>query len=223
MEQGLSLRELGRRIGLSASLLSQIETGKTEPSVSTLYALVTQLNLSLDALLERPADVEVDAAEPVDQSAGRPSGSGRNSNPVVTHAERRVLHMESGVSWERLTRGPSDVDMLLVTYEPGGTSSTTGKHMTHGGREFAYIIEGSLTLELAFETHILRPGDSLEFNSSIPHLFHNDGDVRVRGVWFVLADAHHHGVAGTAEAENRSARDVPPQSAVDVLQDFHRR
>src|SRR4051812_47652056 len=60
---GLSLRELGRRTGVTASLLSQIENGKSDPSVSTLSALVSELGLSLDALLrsewaaldERPA------------------------------------------------------------------------------------------------------------------------------------------------------------------------
>ncbi len=223
VDQGLTLRELGRRIGLSASLLSQIETGKTEPSVSTLYALVTQLNLSLDALLDRPADVHLDDDGSLDNRDGPPTTSaGHESGPVVTHAQRRILQMESGVIWERLTRGPSDVDMLLVTYEPGGTSSTSGKHMTHGGREFAYIIEGSLTLELAFETHLLRAGDSLEFNSSIPHLFHNDGRSRVRGVWFVLPDLHHHDSGDSVEAASHSMPGATPRSAVDVLQDFHK-
>src|SRR6185312_15153712 len=53
---GLSLRELGRRTGVTASLLSQIENGKSDPSVSTLFALVAELGLSMDALLrwDRP-------------------------------------------------------------------------------------------------------------------------------------------------------------------------
>src|SRR5581483_4503567 len=53
---GLSLRQLARRLDISASALSQIETGKSRPSVRTLYALVSQLNLSLDELFDNRAD-----------------------------------------------------------------------------------------------------------------------------------------------------------------------
>ena len=49
--QGLSLRELARRVGVSASMLSQVETDRTRPSVSTIYAIATELGLSIDALL----------------------------------------------------------------------------------------------------------------------------------------------------------------------------
>src|SRR5438045_4905318 len=49
--QGLSLRELARRVGVSASMLSQVETDRTRPSVSTIYAIATELGISIDALL----------------------------------------------------------------------------------------------------------------------------------------------------------------------------
>jgi transcriptional regulator with XRE-family HTH domain len=52
-ESGMSLRELARRLDVSASLVSQIETGKSQPSVRTLYAIATELGLSLDEMLER--------------------------------------------------------------------------------------------------------------------------------------------------------------------------
>jgi transcriptional regulator with XRE-family HTH domain len=45
---GISQRELARRIGLSASMISQIESGQSKPSVSTLYAVVTELGVSVD-------------------------------------------------------------------------------------------------------------------------------------------------------------------------------
>src|ERR1700733_6073317 len=49
--QGLSLRELARQVGVSASMLSQVETGRARPSVSTIYAIAAELGLSIDALL----------------------------------------------------------------------------------------------------------------------------------------------------------------------------
>jgi transcriptional regulator with XRE-family HTH domain/uncharacterized cupin superfamily protein len=221
--RSMSLRELGRRIGLSASLLSQIENGKTEPSVSTLYALVSELDLSLDALLDPSPNAQDRRDAPIGSAPDTDSGragalaSRSGGSPVINHDERRILHMDSGVVWERLTRGPSDVDVLLVTYEAGGTSSSTGKRMTHGGREFAYLFDGQLTLELGFETHQIHPGDSLEFDSSIPHLFHNEGTTEARGVWFVVGEQHEH---GTARTERAAARNAPLLSAVDVLKEF---
>ena len=47
----LSLRDLAGRLGLSASLISQVETGRARPSVSTLYAIANELDVSLDELL----------------------------------------------------------------------------------------------------------------------------------------------------------------------------
>src|SRR3954469_9851716 len=44
---GISLRELARRVGVSPSLVSQIELDRVNPSVSTLYALVTELGITM--------------------------------------------------------------------------------------------------------------------------------------------------------------------------------
>jgi quercetin dioxygenase-like cupin family protein/DNA-binding XRE family transcriptional regulator len=176
-DAGLSLRELGRRVGVSASLLSQIEQGRSDPSVSSLYALVSALHISLDELLD---------------GAGKPSAwpsvaNDRVSSPVVRPAERAVLDMDSGVRWERLTHGPHEqVDALLVTYQPGGRSSSTGRLMTHDGVEFAYLVEGELILHLGFEEHLFRAGDSLTFNSAAPHMYINAGSVPAVGVWYVV-------------------------------------
>jgi transcriptional regulator with XRE-family HTH domain len=201
---GLSLRDLGRRIGVSASLLSQIENGKSDPSVSSLYALVSELGLSLDALLAR---------EPA-----RPDQSPPPISPVLRVGQRRVLEMDSGVRWEQLTPGPDDrVDALLVTYEPGGRSSSSGQLMTHAGVEFAYLIEGELILDLGFETHVVQAGDSLMFESSTPHLYRNQGSTPARGLWYVVDRT-------AAPAAPETAVDpVRLTSAVDVLQALDRR
>ena len=226
---GLSLRELAQRVGVSASLLSQIENGRSDPSVSTLYSLVAELGLSLDALLDpgQQAAPEVEAVVGGEPTPVERSVTEVASGPVVHPGERRVLHMDSGVVWERLTRGPSDiVDALLVTYEPDGTSSSTGKLMRHSGMEFAYLLTGELTLQLGFETHVLRAGDSMEFDSSTPHLYYNAGDVPAKGLWYVVS-------RDTVPTQPQLRRDVrssqpsdlggsrpAPSSAVEVLEAF---
>ena len=95
--------------------------------------------------------------------------------------------MQNGVVWERLAVGGFDhVDPLLTTYEPGGASAVDGRFMRHAGIEYGYIIEGELTLKLEFDSYVLRAGDSLCFDSQRPHLYVNESDTPVRGLWFVL-------------------------------------
>jgi len=108
--RGLSLRELADRLGVSPSLISQIETGRANPSVSTLYAIAGELDVSLDELLfnERRAT----ATEP-------PPGG-----PIQRGSERHRIRLASGVLWERLTTvSEPGVEFLHVTYEVGGASS----------------------------------------------------------------------------------------------------
>ena len=52
LAKGVSLRALAREAGVSASLVSQIETGKSQPSVSTLYAITTALSISVESLFD---------------------------------------------------------------------------------------------------------------------------------------------------------------------------
>ena len=59
MSRGLSLRGLAERLGVSPSLISQVETGRAKPSVSTLYAIVTELGISLDELVYPDAQTAV--------------------------------------------------------------------------------------------------------------------------------------------------------------------
>src|SRR5690348_5543684 len=75
--QGLSLRELARRVGVSASMLSQVETDRTRPSVSTIYAIATELGISIDALLSDREAADMDAAGAVAEGgAVRAAGPG---------------------------------------------------------------------------------------------------------------------------------------------------
>ncbi len=178
-QRGLSLRSVAQALGVSASLISQVETGKTQPSVSTLYAIAQHLGVSLDELLG------------IAPTSSRPVPLFGHSGPALPDVQRRednpVIEMENGVRWERLAVGAGGpADALLVTYEPGASSSIEGKLMRHSGFEYAYLLEGELTLQLDFETYDLKPGDSLQFESVRPHLFTNKGDAIAKGIWFVF-------------------------------------
>ena len=220
--QKLSLRTVASAVGVSASLLSQVETGKTQPSVSTLYALVNHLGMSLDGLL-RNAPVEssgaVDPSPATTASSAAESTAPRRSDRVVQRREHNpVIEMENGVKWERLAIGESTIaDALMVTYGPAGSSSVEGKMMRHSGLEYGVILEGRLTLHLDFDTYELEPGDSLCFDSDRPHRYDNRTDAPARGVWFVIGrrESGYQSLADLGHEHPAEAR--PIGSAVDVL------
>ncbi|MEU2908473.1 helix-turn-helix domain-containing protein [Streptomyces massasporeus] len=187
LERGTSLRALAREIGVSASLVSQIETGKSQPSVSTLYAITTTLGISVESLFDARETVrETVVPHALTAFAGDP---GRRIGPLVGSGGRETLELDSGVVWERLGRVPgAEADFLLVTYRPGGSSSGSGGLMRHAGTEYGYLTSGELVLTLGFEEYTLRAGDSVCFESTTPHRYRNDGEVPAVGVWFVSGD-----------------------------------
>jgi transcriptional regulator with XRE-family HTH domain len=216
MKRGLSLRSVAQDLGVSASLISQVETGKTQPSVSTLYAMVNHLGISMDELL----GVGPIAPAPAGGEPDLFAHTGGIRPAVQRAGENPVLEMENGVRWERLAVGEGGpADALLVTYAPGASSSIEGKLMRHSGMEYAYILEGELTLQLEFDTHVLGPGDSLEFNSVRPHLYVNRGTTPARGIWFVVGRRQQNqsmpSAAGTVSNDRHD--EGPLNSAVDVL------
>jgi transcriptional regulator with XRE-family HTH domain len=195
--RGVSVRALARELGVSASLISQIETGKSQPSVSTLYAMTTALGISVeDVFAAVPA---VDGVAGVDGSEAEAVGGlpgtvlaalgaarGQRVGPLVRPADRQVLHLDSGVTWERLGQLPHPhVDFLLITYEPGGSSSSENGLMRHGGSEYGYLFSGELVLTLGDEELRLGAGDAISFDSTTPHRYRNDGPDPAVGVWFV--------------------------------------
>lgn len=177
---GISQRELARRLGLSASLISQLEKGVSKPSVGTLYAIVTELDLSLDALLRGSDD-------PAPTSSQRGNGKTAQTSPLVHPEERRGIELDSGVRWEELTPSPErGIDFLHAIYEVDGASTPDESLMRHDGQEYGYVISGRLGIQLAFEHYVLEAGDSIGFESTKPHRLYNMGDEPVHAIWLVV-------------------------------------
>lgn len=189
-ERGLSLRGFADRLGVSPSLISQIENGRARPSVNTLYAMTGELGVSIDDLLF----VESDAPVGPDQTDGTPpvqdqtvAQAGDSMGPVQRSTDRKSIRLASGVTWERLTTSSEpEVEFLLVTYEVGGASSPESDFQRHGGHEWGYVISGTLGVTIGFEDYTLGPGDSISIDSTSPHRLYNRGNEPVRGIWFAL-------------------------------------
>lgn len=202
LRRGLSLRAVAASADISPSLLSQVETGKTQPSVGTLYALVNVLEASVDELFGMPPRTRLD-------EGARNSDSLVTVHPVQRAADNPTIEMENGVKWERLAvEGLGRVDALLTTYGPGSSSSVEGKLMRHSGIEYGLILRGELVLKLDFDEYLLAPGDSMCFDSHRPHLYENRTGEDAQGIWFVLDRTRDTGVAAQAAQAMNSAVDV---------------
>ncbi len=178
--RGMSLRELARRVGVSPSLVSQIELDRVNPSVSTLYALVSELGMTM-------SDVFGDGA----RAAIRARRSSLDDDGLVTYPDaRRVINLASGVRWERLTpRSEPDVEFLHVMYPVGAESCPEDALVTHGGREYGYVTSGTLGVRVGFDEYELGPGTSIVFDSSSPHRLWAIGDEPAQAVWLVIGRA----------------------------------
>lgn len=188
-QAGVGLRELARRIGVSAGLISLIENGRSAPSVGTLYAIACELGLSFDDLFN-----------------GAPRAPAEEPGPVkVQHAqERPTVQLATGVRWERLTKtARPDFEFLHVVYEVGGASCDAGVQLQHGGQEFALLLEGSLGLTIAEEEFRLEPGDSISFDAQVPHRIWNAGDRPALAIWVVLQRRNDQRALAPAPAPSR--------------------
>jgi transcriptional regulator with XRE-family HTH domain len=182
LRRGLSLRELARRLALSPSSISQIETGKMQPSVRTLYAFVSEFGVTVDEVLFEQAPPD-EASASLSESSPSVAGPGL----AVQRADGRpTISLNSGVTWERLMFwADEDVEFIEATYEPGGASSPADALVRHSGHEFGHVLSGTLRVIVGFDEFVLGPGDSITFPSSTPHRLGNDGTETVRAIWVV--------------------------------------
>lgn len=153
MARGLSLRSLADMAGVSATLLSQVEREVTEPSLTTLRSLSAVFGESMSALF---ADF---------------------STPAVWHSrpgERvSLIGPKGGVTYERLTRGNGQMEVLRAVFAAGQFSAAEA--LRHPSLECVYVISGSLTAEIGGATYTIAAGESLSFDAQQSHRYLNRG------------------------------------------------
>jgi transcriptional regulator with XRE-family HTH domain len=192
LRQGMSLREMARRVGVSASALSQIETGKAQPSVSKLFDIVNLLETSLDGLLAGESGKAPAARGQVADGGAHHGYETEGFFSFQRSGEHEVLELESGVHWRRLTAGSlPGVEFLHVSYAPGACSSRDGAFMRHAGQELGYVLSGRLVVDVGFDSYQLGAGDSISFPAPTPHRLSNPGTEPASAVWCVLGRHSH--------------------------------
>ena len=158
---GLTLREVSKITGLSASYISAIERSLAHPSLSILSRLAAVFDTNVLALMG--------------------DSYGAHEDPVVRANERRVLDSDDGIVIEDMSTSGNDLEPIIITISPG--AGTKGP-LSHEGEEFLFVLSGQLTIRLdGAIDYVLSPGDSMAYNSLRSHQFGNEADEPVSVVW----------------------------------------
>ncbi|HKL11981.1 MAG TPA: helix-turn-helix domain-containing protein [Halanaerobiales bacterium] len=160
--RNITISELAEKAGLSVGMISQIERDKIGLSVSSLWKIAQALNVSIGDFFEEetPGDKYV----------------------VRKDNRKKIKVTNSTAIYELLTPDLSwNIEFLKITIMPG--ESSDDKKISHKGEETGYIIQGTLLIKWGEKEFILKEGDSIRLDSTIPHRYINIGDEKSISIW----------------------------------------
>lgn len=161
----MTLMQLGGRTGLSVSFLSQVERSLLAPSVSALKRIANALRIPAGALMFE---------------ADRRSGGTRIG--VVRRGERKQITLPaSNISYELLTPDMRRRTSILWLYARAGAVS--GPAISHEGEDGVIVLKGKLKVEVGGVWYELLTGDSIYFNSELPHRWQNESRRGTEAIW----------------------------------------
>ena len=153
--RGLSIFDMYLRTNIEVDILSHIEEGAVVPPLGTVIKLAKALDLKMGYFI---------------------SGEEQKAYTIVRRYNRKATsrydsskEKHYGYGYESLAPHKTDRHMepFLVTLEP---SETEEERSTHDGQEFIFVLHGKMEVRLGEEIHILEPGDSIYYDSTVPHL-----------------------------------------------------
>jgi transcriptional regulator with XRE-family HTH domain len=161
VEKGIRIKELTGTTGLSASLISQVERGLTTPSIPTLVKISNALGVPLVSLF-----LEI------------------HGNPVIKKKERKKLVLSSsGAAFQLLSPEESrKIEFLLIEIE--GKNSNY-ELVSYTGEKCGYVIKGNMEIILGDSTYYLEEGDSIYFQSTVPHRFKSADGEKTVSIWAI--------------------------------------
>jgi|SRR5215213_1794594 len=172
-EHQYSIRKLAERAGVSASLISDVERGKVEPSISTLKRLSDALGTTLPYFFTEPAEQDgrvVRAGERV-VLRGKKDSKG----------ERSAIQTR-GIRFELASPGQAEgIEAIVGLYDVG--ASLGDEPVTHEGEEWGMVLRGRLKVWVGDEIHFLNPGDSIWYTSTTPHRMENVANEPTEYIW----------------------------------------
>lgn len=154
-ERNFSLGQLAELSGVSKVMLSQIEKGETNPTINTIWKIANGLKVPYTKLIDETPNVAmlIKKAECIEQE-----------NETTNY---RVFCY--------FTSTPTrNFEMFRVELDPHSSNESIGH--SEKSEEYIYVTSGELVLKTKGETYTLLEGDSISFDSSVPHTYINQQD-----------------------------------------------
>ena len=181
-DAGLSLTAVARRLGVSASALSQIETGVMQPSVSRLVEIMGVLGLPLSMVFDEHL-----ASSFPPPYATPPAEEALDAVTVARAAESTTVDLERGVVYRRLAPQPlPGTEYFESTYPPGAASGDEGTLLVHRGLETGIVTAGRLTFQFTDGEVELTEGDAIYFPAAKGHRIVNRTDAPAVATWLTV-------------------------------------
>jgi transcriptional regulator with XRE-family HTH domain len=163
-EKGLTLKEIEARVGVSATHISEIERGKTSPTIQALEKIAQAMGVLPSHLIDLPQMTKPSVQHPADHSSMTMNGG---SIRLESLGDRGVC---------------SEMSIFQATIEGDGE---VGGVSGHRGEEFCYVMEGFLEVVVDGTPYVLRQGDTIHFKATRPHQIRNLTHDPVRTLWAV--------------------------------------
>jgi len=159
-----TVKQLAELVSCSPSLISQVERGKADPSISTLKKIADALNANIVDFFSFPS----------------------NEDQVVTRPHQRVEMQlpRWDARIQSLVRaiGKKKMQAFYTVIKPGGGSKGL---YSHDGEEFGLVLKGEMEIVLGDEVHVVGENDSFYFSSRIPHDWNNRKKKDAVVVWVI--------------------------------------
>lgn len=163
-EKGLSILQLSELADVSTGQISQIERGMVVPSVVSIWKLAQALGTNINTFFDDK----------------------KNDRVLIRNGDHKTIIMNKGNGvYQLLSPGSGDhlIDFVKITLKGGQTYDKDNNGLSHEGEECGFVLSGTLTVYLNGEDCILHEGDSIYFNSTLPHMYKNNTDEDCVSIW----------------------------------------
>jgi transcriptional regulator with XRE-family HTH domain len=167
LKKKMGLVELGRHTGLSPAMLSKIERGRLFPTLPTLLRIALVFSVGLEYFFAGTRD------KPLVVVARRRDRITLPDRPGARDVAYRFQSLDFPASERRF-------DSFYAEFQ--AVPADKLRPHAHPGAEFIYLLEGTLTVHLPGDEHVLEPGDAMYFDSSSPHAYRRSRGRRCRAV-----------------------------------------
>jgi transcriptional regulator with XRE-family HTH domain len=172
----ITIKELSQKSGVSKSLLSQIERNISVPTVTTLQKIASAFGMPISHMFP-----ENNGA--VHEGAPKESDTKVKGLRVVRRGHRKKIVMPWGGLYEMLCPDLRHKIEFIYLHYPVGAKAQ--EFYSHEGEECGVVLEGEFKGVIGDETVVLGPGDSIYYDSSIPHRWQNVGETEVQAIWAI--------------------------------------